>query len=63
MFTLSFRTDGPTFGEADHSRRLAISQLLSNLAIEIGSGRPPAAIRDAAGKEIGSYAITEGDDQ
>lgn len=62
IFKLSFRVDGPSFGEAEHSRRLAISQLLQNLAVEIGSGRPPSPIRDAGGVEIGSYAIIDGDE-
>ncbi|MEH2468840.1 hypothetical protein V1281_001904 [Nitrobacteraceae bacterium AZCC 2161] len=62
MFKLSVRTDGPGFGEAEHSRRAAIVQVLQNLAVEIGSGRPASPIRDAGGIEIGNYEITDGED-
>jgi hypothetical protein len=62
FFELKVDISGPAFGEAEHSRRAALQQLLNNIAIEIGSGRPPAPIKDANSQIIGGYGFF-GDEQ
>jgi hypothetical protein len=61
-FTLTITSSSVTgtFGEATHSENAEIARCLYQVAQDVQSGRPSAAIRDRMGNVVGSYSYGVG---
>jgi hypothetical protein len=58
VLTVDIRTG--YFGETAATERQAIAALLHQAAQQIGSSKPPSALKDSGGHEIGRYEFGPG---